>query len=82
MSKHTPVTAADGKTEIFNGPGLPLLVRAVDFNRMVAQRDELLEALQRLLPAYREAVKLWDSNHDDAFTLQAHNAIAKATGEK
>ncbi len=27
-------TAADGKTELFNLPGYPLMVRAVDFNRI------------------------------------------------
>lgn len=27
-------TAADGKTEIFNVPGYPLMVSAVDFNRL------------------------------------------------
>ena len=29
-------TAADGKTELFNLPGYPLMVRAVDFNRIHA----------------------------------------------
>lgn len=48
--------------------------------RLIAAAPELLAALQRLLPAYREAVKLYDINHDDAFTVDAHNAIAKATG--
>lgn len=49
---------------------------------LLDQRDDLLEALKRILPAYREAVKLYDPNTDDAFTVAAHNAIAKATGAK
>lgn len=34
--------------------------------------------LRRLLAAYREAVKLTDSNHDDAYTGAAKNAIIEA----
>jgi hypothetical protein len=34
-----------------------------------------LEALRKLLAAYREAVKLRDPNHDDAISGEAHNAI-------
>lgn len=45
-----------------------------------AERDALLEALERLLPAYRKAVKLYDPNTDDDLTVAAHNAIAKAKG--
>lgn len=33
---------------------------------------------KELLPAYRKAVKLYDSNHDDAYTVKAHTAITKA----
>ena len=35
-----------------------------------------LEALEDLQRAYRDAVKLWDSNHDDAYSFKSHNAIA------
>lgn len=34
-------TAADGLAEIFNVPGHPLLVRAVDFNRLHAENETL-----------------------------------------
>ena len=34
-------TAADGKTELFNLPGYPLMVRAVDFNRIHAANETL-----------------------------------------
>ena len=32
-------TAADGKTELFNLPGYPLMVRAVDFNRLHTESE-------------------------------------------
>ena len=44
-------TAADGKTELFNLPGYPLMVRAVDFNRIHAEsemrRAALLDEMQK-----------------------------------
>ena len=38
-------TAADGKTELFNLPGYPLMVRAVDFNRIHTESEMLKHAL-------------------------------------
>lgn len=43
---------------------------------------ELLGALQAILPAYRQAVKLYDPSTNDVLTVRAHNAIAYATGGK
>ena len=96
MSKHTPGPWSAHKPSAVLGiktDGRQWYIRAKDCTvactldgeseenaRLIAAAPDLLEALQRLLPAYREAVKLWDSNHDDAFTVQAHNAIAKAGG--
>ena len=40
-----PTTAADGKTELFNLPGYPLMVRAVDFNRIHSENEMLKHAL-------------------------------------
>ena len=52
-----------------------------EFNaRLIAAAPELLAALQQLLPHYRKAVKLYDPNTDDPFTVAARIAIAKATG--
>lgn len=48
--------------------------------RAEAEREALLAALERLLPAYRKAVKLYDPNTDDDLTVAAHNAIAKVKG--
>lgn len=47
---------------------------------LIAAAPDLLAALDTLLKAYRVAVKLRDPNTDDTFTVQARNAIAKATG--
>ena len=35
-------TALDGKTELFHVSGYPLLVRAVDFNRLYAEKGRLI----------------------------------------
>ncbi len=47
-------TAADGKTELFNLPGYPLMVRAVDFNRIHTEsemrRTALLDEMQKATP--------------------------------
>ena len=50
-------TAADGKTELFNLPGYPLMVRAVDFNRIHTEsemrRTALLDEMQNAARAAR-----------------------------
>ena len=47
---------------------------------LIAAAPALLAALKKLLPAYRNAVKLHDPNHHDALTVDAHNAIVAAQG--
>ena len=51
--------AADGKTELFNLPGYPLMVRAVDFNRIHAEsemrRAALLDEMQKAALAAGQA---------------------------
>ena len=52
-------TAADGKTELFSLPGYPLMVRAVDFNRIHAEsemrRAALLDEMQKAALAAGQA---------------------------
>jgi len=52
-------TAADGKTELFNLPGYPLMVRAVDFNRLHTEsemrRAALLDEMQKAALAAGQA---------------------------
>ena len=52
-------TAADGKTELFNLPGYPLMVRAVDFNRIHTEsemrRTALLDEMQNAALAAGQA---------------------------
>ena len=54
-------TAADGKTELFNLPGYPLMVRAVDFNRIHTEsemrRTALLDEMQKAALAAGQATK-------------------------
>ena len=54
-------TAADGKTELFNLPGYPLMVRAVDFNRIHTEsemrRTALLDEMQKTALAAGQAPK-------------------------
>ena len=62
-------TAADGKTELFNLPGYPLMVRAVDFNRIHAEsemrRAALLDEMQKAALAAAQAVV-----QDDLITIR------------
>ena len=53
-----------------------------EITELKANNNQLREALEELLVAYRVAVKLYDLNHDDAYTVKAHNAIAKARNIK
>jgi hypothetical protein len=48
-------TAADGKTELFNVPGYPLMVRAVDFNRLHAENERLAALVEAQQPALSAA---------------------------
>ena len=50
-------TAADGKTELFNLPGYPLMVRAVDFNRIHAENASLRAQQPASSPAEQQAPK-------------------------
>ena len=49
MSDPAPCFAADGKTETRALHGFGVAVRASEFNKVLAQRDELLAALQLML---------------------------------
>jgi hypothetical protein len=51
-----------------------------DSLRLAAAAPELLAALAELLAAYRYVVKLYDPNTDDAYSVRARAAIAKAQG--
>ena len=48
--------------------------------QLIAAAPELLKALQKMLPLYRKAIGLIDPNTDTSLTIDAHNAIVKATG--
>ena len=56
-------TALDGKTELFHVPGHPLLVRAVDFNRLYAENEALqqgYDAARLEIDHLRGATKMMD----------------------
>jgi hypothetical protein len=52
----------------------------IRLGEVIDERDALLAALKRLLPAYRKAVKLYDPNTDDNLTVAARAAIARIEG--
>ena len=67
-------TAADGKTELFNLPGYPLMVRAVDFNRIHTEsemrRAALLDEMQKAALAAGQATAAQAVVQDDLITLR------------
>ena len=68
-------TAADGKTELFNLPGYPLMVRAVDFNRIHAESEMRRAALQRSVTALETLRPAWAMGHtSDSVAAQASAA--------
>ena len=71
-------TAADGKTELFNLPGYPLMVRAVDFNRIHAEsemrRAALLDEMQKAALAAGQAT----AAQQGVAYADAHGAIMGA----
>ena len=74
-------TAADGKTELFNFPGYPLMVRAVDFNRIHAEsemrRAALLDEMQKTALAAGQATAAQAAVQDDLITLRKPTTSAE-----
>ena len=74
-------TAADGKTELFNFPGYPLMVRAVDFNRVHAEsemrRAALLDEMQKTALAAGQATAAQAVVQDDLITIRKPTTSAE-----
>lgn len=74
-------TAADGKTELFNLPGYPLMVRAVDFNRIHTEsemrRTALLDEMQKAALAAGQAPAAQAVVQDDLITLRKPTTSAE-----
>ena len=74
-------TAADGKTELFSLPGYPLMVRAVDFNRIHAEsemrRTALLDEMQKDALAAGQATAAQAVVQDDLITLRKPTTSAE-----
>ena len=74
-------TAADGKTELFNLPGYPLMVRAVDFNRLHAEsemrRVALLDEMQKAALAAGQATAAQAVVQDDLITIRKPTTSAE-----
>lgn len=69
-------TAADGKTELFNVPGYPLMVRAADFNRLHAENERLAALVDAQQPD-PSAAAMGDVDLPDAEDM-AHSAVQEA----
>ena len=74
-------TAADGKTELFNLPGYPLMVRAVDFNRIHTEsemrRTALLDEMQKAALAAGQATAAQAVVQDDLITIRKPTTSAE-----
>ena len=74
-------TAADGKTELFNLPGYPLMVRAVDFNRIHTEsemrRTALLDEMQKAALAEGQATAAQAVVQDDLITVRKPTTSAE-----
>lgn len=70
-------TAADGSTEVIHVPGYPLMVRAVDFNRLRAKVEEL-SAAQAELAAMRAGAAPVTQDDDPTTKAQYRRMFASA----
>ena len=75
-------TAAGGGAEIINVPGCPLMVRAVDYNALRAEKDRLTACLEKANINAENFEREWYLRGDELDTLRAQLAEAQRYAER
>ena len=75
-------TAAGGHAEIINVPGYPLMVRAVDYNTLRAEKDRLTACLEKANASAENFEREWYLRGDELDTLRAQLAEAQRDAER
>ena len=75
-------TAAGGRAEIINVPGYPLMVRAVDYNALRAEKDRLTACLEKANINAENFEREWYLRGDELDNLRAQLAEAQRDAER
>ena len=75
-------TAAGGHAVIINVPGYPLMVRAVDYNTLRAEKDRLTACLEKANASAEHFEREWYLRGDELDTLRAQLAEAQRDAER
>ena len=75
-------TAAGGRAEIINVPGYPLMVRAVDYNALRAEKDRLTACLEKANINAENFEREWYLRGDELDNLRAQLAEAQRDSER
>ena len=75
-------TAAGGRAEIINVPGYPLMVRAVDYNTLRAEKDRLTACLEKANASAENFEREWYLRGDELDNLRAQLAEAQRDAER
>ena len=75
-------TAAGGHAEIINVPGYPLMVRAVDYNTLRAEKDRLTACLEKANASAEHFEREWYLRGDELDNLRAQLAEAQRDAER
>ena len=75
-------TAAGGHAVIINVPGYPLMVRAVDYNALRAEKNRLTACLEKANASAEHFEREWYLRGDELDTLRAQLAEAQRYAER
>ena len=75
-------TAAGGHAVIINVPGCPLMVRAVDYNTLRAEKDRLTACLEKANASAEHFEREWYLRGDELENLRAQLAEAQKERDK
>ena len=75
-------TASGGRAEIINVPGCPLMVRAVDYNILRAEKNRLTACLEKANASAEHFEREWYLRGDELDNLRAQLAEAQRDAER